>query len=93
MKYLLVYLLVNLFIILSDKTLSFFDIDISVPAFFNLCIYSIYLFMAVLGLWCIALGFLSSGGSALYLWCAGFSLWWFLLLQNTGSRACWLSYP
>ena len=63
MKYLFVYLLVNLFIfiLLSDKTLSFSDIDISVPAFFYLCIYSIYLFMAVLGLWCIVLGFLSSG--------------------------------
>ena len=67
MKYLLVYLLVNLFIILSDKTLSFFDIDISVPAFFNLCIYSIYLFMAVLGLRCY-MGFslvAANGGSSL----------------------------
>ena len=69
MKYLLVYLLVNLFIVLSDKTLSFSDIDISVPACFYLCIYSIYLFMAVLGLWCIALGFLSSDEFALVVVC------------------------
>ena len=43
-------------------------------------IYSIYLFLAMLGLHCC--------GTLLQLWCVDFSLQWLPLLQSTGSRAC-----
>ena len=50
----------------------------------NLCI---YLFLAVLGLRCCAWAFSSCGERGLlFLWCAGFSLRWLLLLQSMGSR-------
>ena len=45
--------------------------------FFRLC----WVFVAVRGLSLVA----ASRGYSL-LWCAGFSLWWLLLLQSTGSR-------
>ena len=47
-----------------------------------------YLFiLVVLGLRCFAQAFSvgESRGSSLF-WCSGFSLWWFLVLQSTGSR-------
>ena len=44
-----------------------------------------WVFVAVHGLSLVA----ASGGYSL-LWCAGFSLWWLLLLQSTGSR-WWVS--
>ena len=45
--------------------------------------------MAVLGLHCCRQFFSSCSeqGASLYLWCAAFSLTWFLLLWNTGSTA------
>ena len=55
--------------------------------FIYLFIYLFNLFLTVLGLRCCARASLvaSSGGYSL-LRCAGFSLWWLLLLQSTGSR-------
>ena len=49
-----------------------------------LCIYS----LAELGLHCCLWAFLQLwwGGATLWLCCTGFSLWWLLLLQSTGSR-------
>ena len=47
----------------------------------------IYLFVAVLGLCCSAFPWRWRPGAALQLWCAVFSLSWFLLLQSSGSRA------
>ena len=49
--------------------------------------FNIYLFLALLGLHCLV-GFsliVASRGCSL-LRCAGFSLWWLLLLRSTGSR-------
>ena len=40
--------------------------------------------LAVLGVYCCSR---VAGGGGLLLWFKGFSLWWFLLLQSTGSRA------
>ena len=40
--------------------------------------------LAVLGVYCCSR---VVGGGGLLLWFKGFSLWWFLLLQSTGSRA------
>ena len=43
--------------------------------------------MAALGLWCCAWAFSSCGEQGLLLlWCLGFSLQWFPLLQSTGFR-------
>ena len=49
----------------------------------------IYLFLAALGL-CCCVQASSSCGATPQLWCAGFSLPWFVLLQSTGSRQ-WVS--
>ena len=47
----------------------------------------IYLFLAVLGLCCCArVSVVATSGGYSSLWCVGFSLQWFHLLQNTGSR-------
>ena len=57
-------------------------------SFFKMCI---CLYLAVLGLHCCGWAFSGCGlrGDPL-LWCEDFSLWWLLLLQTTGSRACGL---
>ena len=63
--------------------LSFKDKMVSLPVFLY-----IHLFLAVLGLHCCT-GFslvAASGGYSSWR-CVGFSLWWLLLLQTTGSRA------
>ena len=46
-------------------------------------------FLAVLGRHCSTWAFSSccESGAVLWLWCAGFSLWWLLLLWSTGSWA------
>ena len=54
-----------------------FKICIYLFIYFLLC----WVFVAACGLPLVAV----SGGSS-SLWCAGFSLWWLLLLQSTGSR-------
>ena len=56
-----------------------------VRTYFNNCVY----FYAVLGLRCCARTFsgCSERGSSLAVVCSGFSLWWLLLLQCTGSSA------
>ena len=55
--------------------------------FFNKFIYFIYLFLAALGLHCCARAFSSCGKRGLlFVAVRGFSLWWLLLLQSTGSR-------
>ena len=67
--------------------------NISIPTFFFLKIDFIhfilfYLFiLAVLGLCCCAWASSSCGERGYSsLWCAGFLLWWLVLLQSTGSR-------
>ena len=54
---------------------------------FSLNYLFIYLFLAMLGLHCFVRLFLvvMSRDYSLF-WCVGFSLWWLLLLQSTGSR-------
>ena len=56
--------------------------------FFNSSIYFwlSWVFVAACGLFLVAA---SSGYSSL--WCAGFSLWWLLLLQSKGSRCAGFS--
>ena len=72
---------------------TYFRFD--VPLLYSLYTHTynfVYLFLAVLCLWCCTLAFLSvvSGGYS-SLQCTGFSLWWLLLLQNTGSRVLLVS--
>ena len=62
----------------------------SYPHFLKIFIY--YLFVAVLGLCCCTRASSSCRLEAtLWLWNAGFSLWWLLLLQLACSRVCGLS--
>ena len=52
-------------------------------------IFIFLIFLAVLGLCCCAargLSLVAVSRAYSSLWCTGFSLWWLLLLQSTGSR-------
>ena len=47
------------------------------------------LFLAALGLCCSTdFSLVAENRGYSWLWCLGFSLWWHLLLQSTGSRVC-----
>ena len=90
----LIFYIVFLFPILSvfyfDSELYYFLSAHFVFFFFN---YSVYLFLAALGLRCCARAFSSFGKQGLQFVVvpAGFSLRWLLLLQSTGSRRVGLS--
>ena len=68
--------------------------NISIQCYYILwIIVCIYLFLAVLGLYCCSQAFLQLGWVRTTLWlrCTGFLLWRHLLLLSTGSRASSLS--
>ena len=61
--------------------------DAGESAFLKINLYLfIYLFLAALGLLCCVRAFSSCGEGYPWLWRAGFSLQWLLLLWSTGSR-------
>ena len=53
---------------------------------FICAVFKINLSLAVLSLHCFAQAFSNCNEQGLLLWYLGFSLWWLLLWQSTGSR-------
>ena len=76
--------------LIISKLLFFYQIKLWIFYFFNIYLFIYlwlhWLFVAVHGLSLVV----ASGGYSL-LRCTGFSLWWLLLLQSTGSRHMGLS--
>ena len=65
---------------------SFLKLLLVVCFFLNLFILFIYFWLRWVFVAARRLSLVAASGGYSSLWCAGFSLWWLLLLRSTGSR-------
>ena len=77
---------IHIWKIIHSETFFFKELHLGSTSFKNSFKICILLFLTLLGLYCCVLAFFSCGAWVpLWLWCAGFSMQWLLLLQRVGS--------